>query len=115
MPIATDFTRHDCKYGNRRITYATLQRTYRCRICSGRLGVKWAEKNDNYPDGWHVECLKCGSLDFIHELAQMKQATQEAEFIDGLPPALLEIAGLAKPKIVEDWVIFSLSPETIEI
>lgn len=108
--LATDFTRDDCQVGDKRITYAKLQLEYQCRLCGGRLGLKW---NEDYPENWHVTCLSCESHDFVHVRAREQRVSQEAEFVDGLPENLLEIAGLTKPE--RGRVIFSLSPETVEI
>jgi DNA-directed RNA polymerase subunit RPC12/RpoP len=88
MTIATDFTRDDCIIGKRRLTYATLQRDYRCAECGGRLTMKWSEPCESYPQGWHVECGQCGSHDFIHERQLQRQKADAIEVLDGLPPEL---------------------------
>lgn len=94
--LAHAFTRDDCKLRTRRISYAALQREYRCGRCGGRLGLKWdggsfTPPHDAEPrttDDWHVECGRCGSIDFIHERELARQKYEAAEVLAGLPPEL---------------------------
>jgi len=88
MAIASDFTRDNCIVGKKRISYAKLQREYRCADCASRLMMKWSEACQSYPQGWHVECPACGSHDFIHERQAEEQELEALEIIDGLPPIL---------------------------
>ena len=80
---AIDFTRHDCKVGNRRITYATLTREWQCDQCGGRLVEKWNE-------GWRVECGRCGSKCFVHDNQAKRDRHRVLEVLDGLPQELVE-------------------------
>ncbi len=109
--LTTDFTRDDCQLGKKRISYAKLEREYRCEDCGGRLGMKWS---DDYPENWHIECLSCAGKDFIHERKLQDQQADAAEVLDGLPP---EIAKLLRPDTLPELPpgIFSLSQVQIEI
>jgi len=82
MMKATDFTRDDCKVGNHRRTYATLQRDYRCNVCSGHLTTKWSIV-------WYIVCAACGAQDFIHEAQLTMERQEAAQVLDGLPPELI--------------------------
>ena len=81
---ASDFTRDDCKVGNRRRTYATLQRDYRCNVCGGRLTTKC-----NDMDEWFIACAACGAQDFVHEVQLMRERQEAAQVLDGLPAELI--------------------------
>jgi len=85
---ATDFTRDDCQLGRKRVTYACLEREYRCNACSGRITTRWSEK-----EGWRPACLACGSRDFVHECEIRRQTTEAREVLDGLPEELAEVLG----------------------
>lgn len=86
--IATDFTRDDCKLGNRRISYASLVREYRCNQCEGRLTLKWGQLLLVRGMGWHIGCARCDSVDLIHENEIARQTHEAAEVLNGLPPEL---------------------------
>ena len=88
MTTASDFTRGNCILGKRRISYAKLQREYRCAECASRLVMKHSEPCRSYPQEWHVECVGCGSHSFVHERQIQRQESEALEIIDGLPPAL---------------------------
>lgn len=75
---ATDFTRDDCQVGNRRRTYNTLKREWVCNGCGGRLVRK----------AGRVECGRCGSRDFIHEVELERQVCEAREVMAGLPENL---------------------------
>ena len=112
---ATDFTRDDCKLGRRRISYSKLEREYRCADCGGRLGMKWSEAED-YPENWHVECLACGSLNFIHKCQRRRQQTEAVEVLDGLPSELAAAMGYERKEATDKPVIFSLAAaELVEL
>lgn len=89
--IATDFTRDDCRLGHRRVTYAALQREYRCRVCGGRVGLDWAEPCGEYPDGWRVWCRQCEAADFIHEMQCEREKWEADEVLAGLPAELVAL------------------------
>ena len=91
MTIATDFTRDDCQLGQRRVTYAKLQREYRCNDCGGRPTLKY---DGGVLEGWRVECGACGAVDFIHECELQRQHGEAVEVIGGLPPELLALMGI---------------------
>lgn len=80
---ASDFTRNACKLGGKRITYARLLRDYRCQECGGRLVEK---PPNNQISEWHVECGRCGEVDFIHECELRRRRYEAVEVLDGLPP-----------------------------
>lgn len=79
--LATDFKRNDCLVGQWRISYATLQREYRCNDCGGRLTLK-------FKCSWCILCAACGSTDFIHERELQQQECDAVEIIAGLPQNL---------------------------
>lgn len=111
--IATDFTRDDCQLGKKRVTYAKLQREYRCQLCDGRLGLKW---NEDYPENWHVECLACKGKDFIHEREAQRQQAEATEVLDGLPPEIAKLLQPEQPKLPHHRPgIFPLNPKQVEI
>ena len=84
--IATDFTRDDCKLGNKRINYAKLQRDYRCSDCGSRLVMKWAEACELYPENWYVGCQRaCNGRNFIHETKAKSEQTVASRAFDSLP------------------------------
>jgi len=112
MTIACDFTRDDCELGKRRVTYAELEREYRCGDCGGRLVMRWSL---DYDECWHVECLRCKSHDFIHENEQARQEWEAREVLDGLPGELVEAMGYSKPPSQPVGEIFSLCPITVEL
>jgi DNA-directed RNA polymerase subunit RPC12/RpoP len=93
--IAGDFTHDDCQLGTKRVSYARLQREYRCNDCGGRLVQRWTERCESYPAGWHVECGACGSHDFIHEREIRRQRAEADEVLDGLPA---DLRGMIEPK-----------------
>jgi len=108
---ATDFTRDNCKLGHRLITYACLERDYRCNDCGGLITTKWSEE-----EGWHPACLACGSQDFIHEYEVRRQKWEALEVLEGLPPDLAEALGQRQFKslsLEEGRAL--LSPPIIEI
>ena len=86
--IASDFTRDDCRLGNKRISYAKLQREYRCNECGGCLVMKWTERCESFPDGWHVECAQCEGMGFVHEYKLQREQSDAIEVLAGLPPEL---------------------------
>ena len=110
---ATDFTRDDCLVGNKRRSYATLEREWRCDGCGGRLGMNWG---DEYPDHWYIACRACGGTDFIHEAALRDQEIGATEVLEGLPPELLAAAGY-RPEDVGRGTsdVGLLHPEPVEI
>ena len=85
MTVYTDATRDDCQLGRKRVTYAKLQREYRCNECDGRVVVKPPANGE----GWHPECGRCESRDFIHEVQLQRQKAEAIEVLDGLPAELV--------------------------
>ncbi len=112
--IATDFTRNDCLVGRKRRSYETLAREWRCSGCGGRLGVKWSNGDERYPDDWHVECLACGGVEFVHERQIERQRADAVEVLEGLPPELARQLG-HNPLPRRHGGIFSLAAHSIEI
>ena len=112
---ATDFTRHDCQLGNKRRSYETLRREWRCSDCGGRLGERWTDSDEQYPEDWHIECLVCGRVDFIHERQLARQKVEAAEVIAGLPPELASQLGHKPLPKRESGVVFSLAQHSVEI
>ena len=106
--IASNFTRYDCQVGNRRLTYATLLRDYRCNECGGRLIEKWDEEVE-----WFITCGACGAQDFIHQHEYARQQQEAREVLDGLPVELVALFDQA-PQI-KHVGIFRLQEEPIEI
>jgi hypothetical protein len=45
-------------------------------------------------DQWHVECGRCGGLDFIHTAEARRQEAEAADVIAGLPDDMREALGL---------------------
>ena len=86
--LATSFTRDDCQLGHKRVSYACLEREYRCNACGGRITTEWNEK-----DGWYPHCARCGGRDFIHECEIRRQVSEASEVLDGLPAELAEALG----------------------
>ena len=86
--LATDFTRDSCKIGHRDITYACLERDYRCNDCGGCITTRWSEEED-----WYAACLACGGHDFIHEREVQRQTLEASEVLEGLPTELAEALG----------------------
>lgn len=116
MTIARDFTRDDCELGKRRVTYAKLEREYRCGDCGGRLGMYWTDACESYPDFWHIECRRCGGHDFIHEKELQRQEWEAHEVLEGLPGELVEAMGYSKLPSQLVGEIFSLCPiEPVEL
>lgn len=106
---ATDFTRDDCQLGRRRISYACLERDYRCNDCSGRITTRWSKGT-----GWRASCLACGSCDFIHEREAQRQHWEALEVLEGLPAELAAVLG--HEQRTPSKVLFPLGlPEPIEI
>ena len=71
---------------------------------------------EDYPENWHVECLACGSLSFIHERQRRRQQTEAVEVLDGLPSELVAAMGYERKETTDKPVIFSLaSPELLEL
>jgi hypothetical protein len=85
--IATDFTRTDCQLGTKRVTFAALQREYRCNECEGRVVVKATD------GGYCPECGICGGQDFVHEYEIERQRHEALEVLEGLPPELAAAIG----------------------
>jgi len=85
---ATDFTRNDCQLGHKRISYARLERDYRCNDCGGRVVTRWSEE-----EGWYPSCRSCGGQDFIHEREYQRQKWEALEVLEGLPPELAAALG----------------------
>jgi LSD1 subclass zinc finger protein len=81
MMEATDFTRHACLVGTKRINYVALERDYRCNDCAGRL-------TQYYQGGWRIRCARCHSTDFVHERELQRQKSDAVEVLEGLPPEL---------------------------
>ena len=108
---ATDFTRDDCQLGHRRISYARLERDYRCNDCGGRITTRWSEA-----EGWCPACLACGGRDFIHEQEYQRQKWEALEVLEGLPPELAEVLGQRKftPLPLEEARVL-LHPPIVEI
>jgi DNA-directed RNA polymerase subunit RPC12/RpoP len=108
--IVTDYTRTDCKLGNRRITYNRLSRDYRCNECGGHVTTRY---DDN--DGWHPECAKCGSRDFVHEAQLRREQVEAQEVLECLPDELLEALGY-EVESEREPELFPLGPvEQVEI
>lgn len=108
---ATDFTRDDCQLGHRRISYARLEREYRCNDCGTRITIRWNEE-----EGWHAACMNCGGRDFVHEYEIQRQVSEASEVLDGLPTELAEVLGRRQfaPLPLEEARAL-LHPPTIEI
>jgi DNA-directed RNA polymerase subunit RPC12/RpoP len=85
MTVYTDATRDDCQLGSKRISYAKLQREYRCNECGGRIVIKPPANGED----WHPECGRCEGRDFIHGYQLQRQKAEAAEVLDGLPPELV--------------------------
>lgn len=85
---ATDFTRDGCQLGHKRVSYARLERDYRCNDCGGGITTRWSEEED-----WYAACLACGGHDFIHEYEVRRQTAEAREVLDGLPEGLAEALG----------------------
>lgn len=85
---ATDFTRDDCQLGKRRISYARLERDYRCNDCGGRIVTRWSEE-----EGWYPSCRSCDGQDFIHEREAQRQRLEALEVLEGLPPEFAAALG----------------------
>ena len=85
--IATDTARDNCQLGNKRVTYTTLQRNYRCAECGGRLVIKMCTDETYALSRW-PECGRCGGRDFIHERKEEQQRSDAIEVLAGLPREL---------------------------
>ena len=108
---ATDFTRDDCQLGHRRISYACLEREYRCNDCGTRITTRWSDR-----DGWRPACLACGGRDFIHEREYQRQKWDALEVLEGLPAELAAALGYEQRIPNPNPVLFPLGlPEPIEI
>jgi DNA-directed RNA polymerase subunit RPC12/RpoP len=83
--IATNFTRDDCKLSRRHVSYEALQREYCCAECEGRLVMKPPSERI---EEWHIECGRCGSVNFIHQHEVARQKVDAIEVIAGLPADL---------------------------
>ena len=108
--IANNFTRYDCQVGNRRLTYATLLRDYRCNECGGRLIEKWDEEVE-----WFITCGACGAQDFIHQHEYARQQQEAREVLAGLPAELAEMLFGQTPQKIEHVGIVRLQEEPVEI
>ena len=84
---AIDFTRNDCRLGQRRISYARLEREYRCQDCGGRIVVFHGEA------GAYAACGICGGQGFIHEQECQRQKLEALEVLEGLPPEFATALG----------------------
>ena len=84
MTVYTSATRDDCRIGNKRVTYAKLQREYRCNECGGCIVIR----PPSHGEDWHPDCGRCGSRDFIHEYQLQRQKGDAMEVLDGLPAEL---------------------------
>jgi len=85
---ATDFRRDDCLVGNRRISYRTLGREWRCKHCGSRLVQNW----DRDRQDWGIHCANSENCwrphNFIHEAEWERRKADAIEVLDGLPPEL---------------------------
>lgn len=110
---ATDFTRNDCQFGNRRLSYQKAEREYRCEDCGDRIVQLWDE---SYPENYHAACVICRSHNWIHQNKLEEQQSEAIEVFAGLPQ---EMRDLLQPEQVlpeRPPGIFSLSPpEPIEL
>ena len=88
--IASDFSRDDCLLGKKRISYAKLEREYRCADCGGRLGSYYAGDDDYQPNAYAIRCAVCHGTDFIHERQWQQRKAEAAEVLDSLPPELAD-------------------------
>jgi len=79
--IAEDFTRHGCRLGGQELSYAALQREYRCNECGGRPVVRWDEGL-----GYHAACGRCGAFNFIHQGRLERERAERVEVVHSLPP-----------------------------
>jgi hypothetical protein len=68
----------------KRVTYAKLQRDYRCNECGGCVVIKPPANGG----GWHPECGRCDSRDFEHECKIDREKWDAVEALDGLPAEL---------------------------
>ena len=107
---ASDFTRYDCQVGNRRLTYATLQRDYCCNKCGGLLTEKCTEKA-----GWFITCGVCGAQDFIHQHEYARQQQEAREVLADLPAELAEMLFGQAPQETKRVGIVRLQEEPVEI
>jgi len=80
---ATRFDRYGCNVGDKRLTYDTLKRDWRCAKCGGRIVRHWKPQLDYY-----AACGRCASWDFIHENELMRQQAEAQEVLAGLPAEL---------------------------
>ena len=87
MTLYTDPTRDDCQLGGKRVTYAKLQRDYRCNECGGRIVVRPVVLVSSYI--WYPACGRCQSADFVHECELDRQKADAVEVLDGLPADLV--------------------------
>ncbi len=115
MTKATNFTRYTCEIKGKERSYETIKREWRCADCDGRLGEKWTDGDGRYPENWHIECLVCGGLDFVHERQLARQKAEAVEVIKGLPPELAQQLGYEPLPRRESGVIFSLAQTSVEI
>lgn len=116
MTQAADFTRDDCQFGKRRLSYEKATREYCCDDCTGRIVMLGSHDDPRYPDNWRVACVVCGSHNFIREYELRKQKSEAVEVFVGLPQ---EMQDLLQPEQVlpkRPPGVFSLSPpEPIEL
>lgn len=113
---ATDFTRDDCLLReHKRISYAKLQRDYRCQECSGAVVVKsHADESTDWLTMCWAECGNCGGQNFIHARELARQQQQAAEVLEGLPPQLAVAMGFG-PREKREPVLFPLHSEPVDI
>jgi hypothetical protein len=96
MPLASDFARRDCVVGNKRRSYATLIREWRCNNCGGRLVKKFDSDRD-----W-IECGRCGGQDVVHHNELRRQHHEAGETLDALPDEYRDLLGQGGPSLSLD-------------
>jgi len=84
--IPTDYTRYDCKLGDRTISYEKLCREYRCRRCGSRIREWYDAAHPEQP--WRVRC-NCARNDFVTERKLAQSRSDALEVADGLPVEFL--------------------------
>ena len=60
-----------------------------------------SRNNERYPFNWHVECVVCGEMNFIHERELQRQKSEAIEVLDGLPPEMQKLLQSERAQIPE--------------
>ena len=91
----TDFDRHGCTVGAKRVTYRTLEQWYVCRECGGKPVHRFGRENDQ-PVDW-AECSQCGTRDFIPQWLYDRQVVEFPVIVANLPDELRELFPQPEP------------------